>query len=267
MERRRSETRAARALTLAAVAAVTLAAALPAAGTSPGRNGALAFEAAPASGAAVLEVLSPGAAKPHAILRAVPYAADAAVSPDGRRVAFAASFAYADNPPPPRDLWTMGIGGEGRSLVATSAGSPVRSPDGRTLAYVKVGAIWLRAAAGGRPRLALRGCPCLSPSFTPDSGRIAYVSHRRRASAGSSSRPARGASCAASAVAATPSGRRTGRDLVADRARHLRPAALRAADVVGGRTHARRRVVAGRHADRVHPPALRRAERTRASRS
>jgi len=75
--------------------------------------------------------------------------ADLTWSPTGDRIAFIGN----------RALWTATA--EGTNLHRLVAGvsersAPQWSPDGRTIAYARVDGIWLIAARGGRPRLAVK---------------------------------------------------------------------------------------------------------------
>jgi len=84
---------------------------------------------------------------------------NAALSPDGRRVAWNANGA----------VWVAPVGGKPHRLAAR-AGCPSWSPDGRSIAFVRPPTeLRVIAAAGGRSRVVLpRGAGCNQIAWSPD---------------------------------------------------------------------------------------------------
>jgi Tol biopolymer transport system component len=105
---------------------------------------------------------------------------DPAVSPDGKRIAFASGAEDFDLVELPLD------GSRSRTLLATARDErmPAWSPSGSQYAYVTktntTWEIWLRNRQDGSSRLLVRGDPAISgsallrPRFSPDGGRISY---------------------------------------------------------------------------------------------
>jgi len=95
-----------------------------------------------------------------------------AISPDGRRVAFAALG----------DIWVMDVDGAPRRLTNDAAldTAPAWSPDGRSLAYCSDRAggmnIWIRDVQSGADRQLTRIATAATlPAWSRDGGRIAFV--------------------------------------------------------------------------------------------
>ncbi len=140
------------------------------------RSGAMAFVAETATGQSVVRLVPPGEGEGRDLF----VGRDPAWSPDGARLAFAASvdgvsqvFTAAD------DSWTP------FQVTAEEAyaGQPTWSPDGAFLAYVAEREnnedIWIVAVGGGEPRR-LTDDPAMdwSPAWSPDGNWLAFVSNR-----------------------------------------------------------------------------------------
>jgi hypothetical protein len=103
-----------------------------------------------------------------------------AVSPDSSTIAYTSDVG---NAPGDYDLWVAPVGGVARKVTAdpaTSDGEPAFAPDGRTLAFTRLGAsgrsVWTVPVAGGVavqvPGTAGDGMPAWSPT-----GRLLAVAH------------------------------------------------------------------------------------------
>jgi Tol biopolymer transport system component len=112
-------------------------------------------------------------------------AADASWSADGRRIAFSRDFQCC-GPKEHLDIYTMnadGTGARGMGLKGLN-GNPTWFPDGRRLLFGHPGGLWVLAAAGGTPRLAVKiPGDFESPTLSPNGKRAAYVRNRSNDSA------------------------------------------------------------------------------------
>lgn len=112
--------------------------------------------------------------------------ADAALSPDGRRVAFSRFFAGGGEYSVPGGIWTAAIDGTGLRRLTAGGICPAWSPNGRTLLYVDPHGLHVLPATGGASKLLLRArrpffCNLSEPPlWSPDSRRIALVGPTNR---------------------------------------------------------------------------------------
>jgi acid phosphatase type 7 len=159
----------------AAIAGAGAAAAAPAI-AYPGQNGRLLYRVKTTAAKGVLYLRPPAGGALHGV-RALPGASGATLSPQGRRIAFAARG----------DVWIMEAdGADQRNLTATPGpeGEPTWSPAGDQLAFTAGRAgrrqIVRVAAAGGAPApVAPRPSDDHSPAWSAQ-GRIAFVRHTHR---------------------------------------------------------------------------------------
>jgi TolB protein len=139
-------------------------------------EGALAFVAEAADGPATVQVLAAGADQPQDLFAG----RDPAWSPDGQRLAYAASVEGVSQ------VFVAGVEGGAPAPVTAEevyAGQPAWSPDGTQLAYVarREGNwdVWVTALAGGAPRqLTEDPGTDWGPAWSPDGTRLAFVSDR-----------------------------------------------------------------------------------------
>lgn len=81
------------------------------------------------------------------------------------------------------EIWESAPGQEPRRLLS-DAGSPRPSPDGRWLAFLRGGNVWLMSWSGGEPRPLTRGRePFHSVAWSPDSTRLVMVARDPQGSA------------------------------------------------------------------------------------
>ena len=105
-----------------------------------------------------------------------------ALSPDGSRIVYALRTTDRDGDKDQRSLWQVPTAGGApvRLTHGTADSSPVWSPDGTRLAFLRAGdggaQLWLLPANGGEPR-ALTSLPlgAGSPQWSPDGTRIAFA--------------------------------------------------------------------------------------------
>jgi Tol biopolymer transport system component len=141
-------------------------------------GGKLLAEAGPPQGTGLWVITMMGAAAPHLLYR---NASQPAISPDGQSIAFVGADSEAGEPM--ESVWVGGIGGESPRKLATgelySFASPVWSPDGRWIAYVRwkksarlfgSSAVQVRPARGGAEKT------LVSESSLPKSSSFCYES-------------------------------------------------------------------------------------------
>ncbi|MEV0680603.1 S9 family peptidase [Actinosynnema sp. NPDC050436] len=108
-------------------------------------------------------------------LRLVRSPSDPALSPDGSRVVYV--LHEVDGDANTRSLWSVGREGVPRRLTRGGDDtSPRFSPDGRTIAFLRGGQLWLLPVDGGEPEAVtdLAGGAGV-PVWSPDGGRIAFA--------------------------------------------------------------------------------------------
>lgn len=152
-----------------------------------GRDVAFLRTVAPSRTALVLVGAVGGGERTVAVL---PRVRSLAWSPDGRWIAY--SLASADNefnPAPEGGISALSLS-TGRTAQLTPADKghgdayPAFSPDGRTLAFVRRGDIWMLALSRnltplGEPiRVTLRGAGALNPVWSPDGKSIVFAAER-----------------------------------------------------------------------------------------
>ncbi|MET0492962.1 MAG: serine hydrolase [Actinoplanes sp.] len=111
-------------------------------------------------------------------LLALAVPSEPAVAPDGGHVAYVLRTQDAEADRTVNELWIVPAGGgSARRLTAGPADtSPVWSPDGTRLAFLREGRLALLPMAGGEARV-LPGLPRLSglPAWSPDGARLAFT--------------------------------------------------------------------------------------------
>jgi TolB protein len=139
-----------------------------------GPTGKIVFlSASGAGGQAQIWVMNANGTRRHPVSPATINEGGPALSPDGRRIAFAKRG----------DVYVMSVGGgDVRRLTfsgTSEEGSPGWSPEGRWLAYSSYksarSSIWKMRADGGQKTLLARGATLSVPAWSPDGRRIAYA--------------------------------------------------------------------------------------------
>ena len=138
----------------------------------------------PARSALLVVGLEPGDGPPVVLVPPDPAGmmlAEPAWAPDGSGLAFQSIGLPAGRPPVLRIEWVAADDSGRRTLVEDGRG-PTFSPDGTTIAYVKLGSrgeeLWVRSTAGGAGRqvIADEGLMALTtPRFSPNGGQIAFA--------------------------------------------------------------------------------------------
>ncbi len=77
---------------------------------------------------------------------------------------------------------TMHADGSGKTLLDRYGTDPIWSPDGKRIAYVRTGDIWIMNADGtNKLRVTTAASQEFSPTWSPDGSKIAFVSYRNPA--------------------------------------------------------------------------------------
>ncbi|CCH33983.1 S9 family peptidase [Actinosynnema sp. NPDC047251] len=108
-------------------------------------------------------------------LRLVRSPSDPTLSPDGSRAVYV--LREVDGDDNTRSLWSVGRDGAPRRLTRGRADSAPRfSPDGRTIAFLREGQLWLLPVDGGEPEAVTELANGAGvPVWSPDGGRIAFA--------------------------------------------------------------------------------------------
>lgn len=113
-------------------------------------------------------------------LAELPRILDPQLSPDGRTLVYIQSRPDWKNGRLVWNLWRQDIGGAPSRLTFSEGGEYPGftrwSPDGKTIAFVRDGQIFLLSASGGEPRqLTRHGTPVGVPSWTPDGSALYFL--------------------------------------------------------------------------------------------
>jgi Tol biopolymer transport system component len=168
-------------LAVVSACVVALAATPAAAGSFPGRNGAIAF-VSDRLGANNLYLVEPDGSAVQELTHSFAPVADLQVSSDRRRVVFTRIEQFEST-----EVWVSTIGGlDPRRLVVgrelTSNSEPTWSPDGRRVAFIRFdhrdeqpASAFVIDVEGGRAQQISRGRELSEPSWSPDGERIAFT--------------------------------------------------------------------------------------------
>jgi hypothetical protein len=98
-------------------------------------------------------------------------------APSRARLLFAAAVVASDEPPegfkPTSDIYSLSSTGRLAQLTFTGGESPVPSPDGRLITFIRGGDLWLMSADGAHQRRLARAA--VSAAWSPDSRHFAYT--------------------------------------------------------------------------------------------